>query len=311
MKIDIFNNLNKDNITVHVLMDMQKRYPNLTKSELISYYNRTKLRVSLLVKFAKSNSLAVNEDLIKRVIPKINSGMLDKIFDELYINSNLYQSKNTKGWVYLLNGGPATGKSMFIQNMKVPPNTITLDRDSYFEHLTPYKRLTIEHPNHATHAVVCEAILYNERDAYNYALIAGAENILVDGTMSYIDLGIEMIQNAKENGYKVKVINIDCPIELAIERAEKRAKQTGKTINTKLLYESHVRCAKNFFEYKKIATATENWLSTQNGELNLSANSEKIFNKQAIKNLRDKGELPLDNPSWPANFDDFLAHYSK
>lgn len=310
----LFDTLTENDVTVNILMDMYRRYPKLTKKELSAYTERTELRIDLLLAFAKKHKLTISKEFVKQALSNVQEAIVDNVLAKQDIPETIDIKAPKKGWVYLLNGGPASGKSRSIKKMKLPKNTIQLDRDSYFEHLTPYLKLAHTHPNHATHAVVCEAILYNERDAYRYALLAGAENLLVDGTMSYRDLGMEMIKKAKKKGYKVKVINIDCPVELAIKRAKVRAEKSGKTINEKLLYESHVRCAKNFFDYQKKADETESWVSQSNGTPYLSSKNGEVFDADAIATLKAKGKMPLDNPSWPPNFDDFLAipvDYSK
>lgn len=313
---NIFENLGPDDITVHVMLNLQDRYPDLDEEALYSYRSRVELRVSLLKEFAERNNMSLGIDRICAAITAVDRTLLKETCRTLNIPERALPVERNEGeWVILFNGGPGTGKSNRIQELDLPADTILLDRDALFDRLTPYPRLKKEYPDHATHAVVCEAILYNERDAYRYAILSDAGHLLVDGTMSYLDLGLEMIEFAQRHGYYVTVINMDCPIEEGLRRMEKRAAATGKTINRKLLYESHVRCALHFFEYRKVADATENWYNDSDVQNHLIAYTKKqpdgsiietITNKRAFEALKYKSTLPLDNPVWSPYFDGFL-----
>jgi len=330
---DIFENLDAESIAVHEMLKLQDRYPDLEGDKLSSYKNRVKLRLCLLCEFADKNNLGISLDRIKEAITGVDEDLINEMFGELDHESSDSDTKKAGGRVVLFNGGPASGKSSLIQEMDLPEDTVFLDRDSLFAKLPPYTRLQEEAPDNATNCVVTEAIMYNERDAYRYALLSNAKTIIADGTMSYLDLGMEMIRTGQQYGYKVEVINIDVEVNEAIIRAKGRARKYGKTINKKLLYESHVRCALHFFHYVRIADHVQNWNKTgDKGKEFMFASSEKvpkdqapeesamvkiypagdeviiytITDKYAYGALIEKSMLPLDNPSWPPNYDVFL-----
>lgn len=313
---NIFENLGPDDITVHVMLNLQDRYPDLDEEALSSYRSRVELRVSLLREFAEKNNLSLGIDCICLAITDVERMLLKGTCRAMGIPGRAAPlEKDEEKWVILFNGGPGTGKSRRIRELDLPADTIVLDRDALFDRLPPYPRLKKEYPDCATHAVASEAILYNERDAYRYAILRDAGHLLVDSTMSHLDLGLEMIEFAQTHGYYVTVINMDCPIDEGLRRMEKRAAETGKTINHKLLYESHVRCAFHFSEYRKVADATENWHNDADIQDYLIAYTKKqpdgtiketIKDKAAFEALKHKSTLPLDNPCWSANFDEFL-----
>ena len=313
---NIFENLGRDDITVHVMLNLQDCYPDLDEGALSSYRSRVKLRVSLLKEFAEKNIMSLGIDRISAAITDVERTLLKETCSALNIPEGPVPMERNEGkWVILFNGGPGTGKSRRIRELDLPADTILLDRDALFNRLPPYPRLKKEYPDHATHAVASEAILYNERDAYRYAILSDAGHVVVDGTMSYLDLGLEMIEFAQRHGYCVTVINMDCPIEEGLRRMEKRAAETGKTINRKLLYESHVRCALHFFEYRKVSDATESWHNDTGVQDFLIAYTKKqhdgtitetIKDKTAFEALKHKSTLPLDKPIWSPSFEEFL-----
>ena len=317
---NIFENLGREDITVHVMLSLQERYPDLGEEAVYSYRSRLELRISLLKEFAEKNSLSLGIDRIFTAITDVELTLLNDICNTLNIPDKAEPVARNEGkWVILFNGGPGTGKSRRIKELDFSAETIVLDRDALFDRLPPYPRLKKEYPDHATHAVASEAILYNERDAYRYAILSNAGHILVDGTMSYLDLGLEMIEFAQRHGYYVTVINMDCPLEEGLRREKQRAAETEKTINHKLLYESHIRCALHFFEYRKVADATENWYNDANVQNHCIAYSKKqqdgtiietIKDKTAFEALKRKSALPLDNPSWSPSFAEFLEQRS-
>lgn len=314
---NIFENLGPDDITVHVMLSLQDRYPDLDEEALYSYRFRVELRITLLKEFAEKNNLPLDKGSICAAITDVERMLLKETCRALNIpNIAVSIKSNEEKWVILFNGGPGTGKSRRIKELDLPTDTIVLDRDALFDRLPPYPRLKKEYPDHATHAVASEAILYNERDAYRYAILSNAGHLLVDSTMSHLDLGLEMIEFAQRHGYYVTVINMDCPIEEGLRRMGKRAVETGKTINRKLLYESHVRCALHFFEYRKVADATESWHNDADVQDYLIAYTKKkkdgtitetIKDKDAFEALKHKSTLPLDNPCWSASFKKFLG----
>ena len=228
---NIFENLGPDDITVHVMLNLQDRYPDLDKEALYSYRSRVELRVFLLKEFAEKNNLSLGIDRIYAAITDVERTLLKETCRTLNIPDRAVpMEKKEEKWAILLNGGPGTGKSRRIRELDLPADTIVLDRDALFDRLPPYPRLKKEYPDHATHAVASEAILYNERDAYRYAILSDAGHLLVDSTMSHLDLGLEMIEFAQTHGCYVTVINMDCPIDEGLRRMEKRAAETGKTV---------------------------------------------------------------------------------
>ena len=337
---DIFEKLAPPGITIHEYLNLQEAYkadPNsMSDEEITSYKNRLALRLKILMDFAKKNALPANFELVKKSIPDAPEALLKDIFESNYKNEDFDEKNRNPSEVILFNGGPASGKSYLMARLDLPKNTVHLDRDSLFPLLTPYERLQKEAPEHAVHAVVTEAIMYNERDAYTYALLCGVGMIIVDGTMSYLDLGIEMIKRAQEYGYKARVININIDLDVAQERAAKRAIKKNKLVNPKLLKESHVRCAYNFFEYVKIADACENWdkngekedtflfgtskrrLKSEAGDIEPSSNIKiyedgdhiviyEILDEGAYNKLVEKSQVELKDVSWAPNYEEFLA----
>ena len=59
---NIFENLRQDDLTVHVMLNLQDRYPDLDPEALSSYRSRVELRVVLLKEFAEKNNIPLGID---------------------------------------------------------------------------------------------------------------------------------------------------------------------------------------------------------------------------------------------------------
>ena len=344
---DLFEILEPPALTVQLYMKLQEQYNHASDSmspeEMISYRNRVRLRLTILHDFATIHHLPIDLTRVKEAAPDIPFPLLENIYPAIADSDREASpfSKTEEKKVILFNGGPASGKSAMMKELDLPEDTLFLDRDAIFPHLLPYQRLQKEQTDDAVHCVVTEAIMYNERDAYRLALQSKHPVIVVDGTMSYRDLGEEMILIAQDYGYKVHVINTDVDLGTALARAQKRAIKKHKAINHKRLYESHVRCAANFFHYLKLADYTENWdRSGEKGQAFQFACSKKILSNEVDAHLQEqdnksfkiqtlpqgnhviihtikdsatyqrfqkKSQLPLHEPDWPENYQELLV----
>ncbi|NDF12305.1 MAG: hypothetical protein EB060_05790 [Proteobacteria bacterium] len=320
-----FDKLDAGDLTILAYLNLQDAYEDAARKgepmpEVLQqvYMERLALRISILIERLAEHNIPVYFPRVQKALADVQPAILKHVFDHVVAARGTAivdaepapPETEVPPTILLMSGGPASGKSTMIEKNEMAKKGLLLSRDVIFPALTPYIRLQTEAPELATHTVVTEAIYYNERDAYRYMVFAKIPLIVVDGTMSYTDLGLEMITFAQAEGYFVHVIHVDTDIDAAIARAEERAAATGKTINAKLLRESHVRTAANFFKYMEVADFTQSWSNDEkNGVMDKYAVSVKTTLEEVMDStfmvakrmykynqiVRDGGTIENDN----------------
>lgn len=141
---------------------------------------------------------------------------------------------------YLLGGGPATGKSTFRDSgaMGLSANSVTIDSDVIKAKLPEYReRLKANDPTAAAFVHEESSLLAKQllRDASD-----GQYNMVYDGTGDgSIDSLSQKVAIMRANGAKVEAHYLTIPTDLAIERAQLRAEETGRAVPEALIKEAH------------------------------------------------------------------------
>ncbi len=177
---------------------------------------------------------------------KLHNAIVDEI------NKTAGKSEK-KPVAFLMGGGSATGKSTLrevaiLNNLKKDGKSAGIvDCDDIKKAIPEYKTL---------HRTVAAKTVHDESsDVTVYALntlIAQKKNLIFDGTMKNYDKYSSLIKQLKKEGYEVNIMIADCPLEVAIERSEKRAKETGRKVPVDIIKESHANVPGAFVKLKKL-----------------------------------------------------------
>lgn len=110
-------------------------------------------------------------------------------------------------------------------------------------------------------------------------LVGAGKSFAWDSSLANIESGRARFQAAKEHGYTVTLLGCFAPIPIAIERAMKRAKESGRFPNPKHIADSHKMFSANFLEYVDLADRVlliDNTDESHDGEDSAKITAEKL-----------------------------------
>lgn len=152
--------------------------------------------------------------------------------------------------VYLTGGGSACGKGAVVGKQISEYTSAlgfslgTIDSDEIKNSIPEYSLMQKQDLDTASFRA------HNESsDIANLAidtLVAEGRSFVFDGTMKNLDKYTKLIDTLHSNGYKVRAIAVDVPIEEAIKRAKIRGKLTGRNVPDDIIKDTHIGFAKVF-----------------------------------------------------------------
>lgn len=149
--------------------------------------------------------------------------------------------------INVLGGGPASGKSTALQQMRLPKNALTVDVDDIRTMLPEYGEMTRAGDIHAAR--------FTHEESSAVAKRLGAEavkrrlNVVLDGVN---DNGIDAIRakvktlRAQAGGRKLKATFVTVDTETAILRADARGRQTGRFVPHDYIRDTHASISEAF-----------------------------------------------------------------
>lgn len=174
--------------------------------------------------------------------------------------------------IALLTGGfPGAGKSTYLQE-KLPglnANTfISIDADAIRAKLPEYQGWNAENTQSEVRDIML-AILGRLGKPCRY-------NLVYDSTMANTAYYQQLIQQLKTKGYRVYIIYVETPLDIAIERAKNRYLTTGRYVST--VYLRHIK---------------KNGMKTFNAIKN-TVDGYRLVDGQSFKILKQAGQpLPV------------------
>jgi predicted ABC-type ATPase len=204
-------------------------------------------------KDAKGNDIMIDEShsMWHHMVPDGKGGfefseerqaLHEQIIDELV--SGVPKSENPT--LYMLGGGPASGKSTFLNSgaTDVPSGSsaVQINADTIKERLPEYERM-VKGPdsdffNAAQFSHEESSMLAKEVQRRAIAL---GKDIVLDGTGdSAIGKLASKVEQARQQGYTVKATYVTIPTETAVERANKRALgSSARYVPSEIVRETH------------------------------------------------------------------------
>lgn len=161
---------------------------------------------------------------------------------------------NQQNRIMFLAGGSGVGKSTVRNALKAgekPYRPVTIDPDAIKEVLPEYRQMVKAKDPYSAWGV------HEESSAIAKATLTEAEarhkNIIVDGTGdSEPGKFLDKIRKAQATGADVDVVLVDAPIDVAIERVNHRAGETGRVISEATVRHIHQSVSARFPEWRDV-----------------------------------------------------------
>lgn len=149
--------------------------------------------------------------------------------------------------VLVLAGGPASGKSTLLAALPVPHPHTRVDPDAFKERIPEYAQL-VAHAEPEAAAVVHEessdlaAELFRRASAECHDLVVDQVG---DGPAGRF---VAKLRALVGGGYEIDVAYADVPVEVALDRARRRFRRTGRFVPEPVLRELHAQVARRYPE---------------------------------------------------------------
>lgn len=154
--------------------------------------------------------------------------------------------------VYLMGGGPASGKSVLTTEINLPANHVLVDPDTVRTKFPEWEQelKAAEREGRTPHALLAA---YTHEEASMLSKRIGAEaakqkmHIVADGTgNSSLESITRKVEGYRANGHKVIANYVTVDTDEAVRRAEERGKQTGRYVPETYLRTVHASVSELF-----------------------------------------------------------------
>jgi len=149
--------------------------------------------------------------------------------------------------VYMMGGGPASGKSVLMNsgNVKLPAKHVLIDPDEIKKKLPEFKALMDAKDSAAAAFVHEESSMLSKRIAAEM----GKRNAVWDGTGdNSIESLTRKVRLMRANGHRVVANYVTVDTEVALARNIARAKQTGRMVPESYVRQTHSNVSRVFSE---------------------------------------------------------------
>jgi len=205
---------------------------------------------------------------------------------ESILNKSLKKGETSKKPIaVLVGGGTASGKSTVLNKEIMPVfqenniKVVMIDADDYKNQLPEYGSFKRKDTKSAAFRVHEESA-----DLTEIAIdrsIKQKKNLIFDGTMKNKPKYKKLVKRLKKKGYKVSIVVVTVPVEIAKQRARDRAKRTGRFVPMAVVEKSHAGVPATFNAIKK---DVDNYVVYDTTDTTVKiAENDIVYNKQKFK----------------------------
>ena len=219
-------------------------------TDIMTYYSKHKSEIKTSIhQFVKENYFVSDGHTQTQDFYKTSKGYtkerqkLHKKIIQSIVDSANKPKNGEKPIAILMGGGSASGKGTLRTSLVVPRlksagiNVGISDCDEIKAQLPEYEHFRKQDPESAAYRVHEESMDISMKAMDE--LVKNGKNLLFDGTMKDVDKYSSIIDKLHKAGYQVQIIGSDIPVDLAIERSNKRAKTTGRKVPEGIIRGSH------------------------------------------------------------------------
>ena len=222
----------------------------MSYSDVVTYYEKHKNKIKGSLKsFIQKNYFVSDGSTQTKDFYDTSHGYTkerQKLHDRIVqgiVDSANSPEKGKKPLAILMGGGSASGKGTLRDVLVLPRlqsagiNVGISDCDEIKEKLPEYKLFQEQDITSAAYRTHEESMDI-AKEAFD-ALIKNNKNLLFDGTMKNYTTCMNMIDKLHKAGYEIQIVGADVPLETAINRSNKRAKDTGRQVPEGIITGAH------------------------------------------------------------------------
>ena len=221
-----------------------------TYSDIMLYYSKHKSEIKVPIQtfikqnYKESDGITQTKDFYKtsKGYTPERQKLHNKIIQDI-VNSANSPKNGEKPVAVLMGGGSASGKGTIRSALVIPKYQtagISLgisDCDDIKSQLPEYEHFKNQDIESAAYRVHEESMDI-AMDALD-ELIKNNKNLMFDGTMKSVGKYSKIIDKLHKAGYHIQIVGTDVPVDVAIQRSEQRAQQTGRKVPEGIIRGSH------------------------------------------------------------------------
>lgn len=269
-------------------------------SDIMLYYSKNKSQIKVPIhKFIQQNYVESDGTSQTKDFYKTSKGYtperkkLHKQIIQGILDSANGPKPGEKPVAVLMGGGSAAGKGTIRSALVIPKyqsEGIQLgisDCDDIKSQLPEYEHFKSQDVESAAYRVHEESmdIAMEALDE----LIKHKKNLMFDGTMKSIGKYTRIIDNLHKAGYHIQIVGTDVPVEVAIQRSNQRAKQTGRKVPEGIIRGSHGGFAATFPELIDKVDSYSLYDNSGNYPV-LIQDESKVYRPDLLQNFTQKGQ---------------------
>lgn len=164
--------------------------------------------------------------------------------------------------LWLMGGGSGSGKSTVLQTLRddglIPTSDIVhIDPDAFKKVIPEFEEL-IKRKDGRAAMIVHEESTAMAREAFAQA-VAKRTDIIYDTTLSNFPRARDLIAQAREKGYEVRIVGVTAAPPTAVQRVVKRGDRSGRYVPIRDLLSTHKKFATVFEQYIDLVDSISLW----------------------------------------------------
>ena len=219
---------------------------------------------------------------------KLHQEILDKVVG---------QTKPASGHrpiAVLTGGGSGSGKSSVLKEIMPPlrDSLVHIDADEMKGLLPEYQKMLAEKDDRAAEIAHPESSALVQQAIQ--ASVDGNKSFVYDSTFSRKNDMEKLINRLKGMGYEVHIVYVDLPVEVAKERSDLRAKETGRKVPHEIIEAAHKGATETLSAVHHLADSVSIFSTAEPGVkpvFSRSGQTKVVSDEATFKDMHDRGHL--------------------
>ncbi len=178
--------------------------------------------------------------------PKESREFLHKVIKQRFLEGKPSVPSGEKPVAIMMMGGPASGKSTMVKSAGLGSmeDFVVADADAV-KNMIPEYRVGVNNRLKQAASMAHEESSYLVKQIREEAINA-RKNLVIDGTGSKTASYEKNIKKLRDQGYEIRLMMADTPMDVALDRAKNRARKTGRYVPDDVLKNAYAGIPSGF-----------------------------------------------------------------